>query len=117
MSILLRLATLAMLIVFLSWAGFQYNDPDPVLWMTVYGLAAVGCLLFLLHRFPRKSALVYVALCLCGAALLWIRVVADGKFFFDEQGREAIGLMIVATWTFVLYRRSTTKTRQLSAAQ
>ena len=43
----------------------QFNDPDPVRWIAVYGLAAVACLLSLLRRlhwaFPALLFLVALA--------------------------------------------------------
>ena len=33
------------LLLFLASAGVQYNDPDPLLWIALYGGAATACLL------------------------------------------------------------------------
>lgn len=30
-------------LLFVLFAGFQYNDPDPEVWMSIYGFAAVAC--------------------------------------------------------------------------
>lgn len=30
-------------LLFLLFAAFQYNDPDPVVWVPIYGFAAVAC--------------------------------------------------------------------------
>ena len=49
----MRFANAAMLLIFASWAGFQYNDPDVLIWVAVYGAAAIECVLFFLGRFPR----------------------------------------------------------------
>lgn len=101
-----------MLVLFVSWAGFQYNDPDPLIWIAVYGLAALGCLLFFLGQLPRHAGWAYVVLCLVGALYLLVRVIADNEFIFDEQGREMIGLLISAGWiSFLLSRARTSKLR------
>jgi hypothetical protein len=39
--------------LFLFAAAVQYNDPDPLRWMAVYGLAALACVLSLARRLPR----------------------------------------------------------------
>ncbi len=99
-----RIANAVMLILFLFWAGFQYNDPDGLLWMAVYGAAAIECVLFFMGRLPRILALLYGGLCIAWALVLWIGVVVNSEFVFDETGREAMGLMICAIWTAFLVR-------------
>ncbi len=103
---MLRWANAVMLVLFLFWAGFQYNDPDGLLWMAVYGVAALECILFFMDRLPRSFAIAYLVLCAMWAAILWIAVIADSEFFFEERGREAMGLMICGIWTAVLIRTS-----------
>ena len=106
MSRVLGIANAVMLVLFVSWAGFQYNDPDALSWILIYSLAAIGCILFFVKSFPRPAAWAYVLLCIAGAIYLLIRVVAAREFFFDEQGRELMGLMICAGWIAVLARKS-----------
>ncbi len=100
----LRIVAAAMLILFVSWAGFQYNDPDALLWMIIYGAAAVLTVLFLRGRFPSLPAKAYFGFCLIYAAYLLVRVVLEREFFFDEQGREMMGLVICAAWAGFLLR-------------
>ena len=101
---LVRIANLVMLVLFLFWAGFQYNDPDGLVWMGVYGAAAIACVLYMMGRLPRTLALLYMGLCFVWAAVLWIAVIASWEFFFEERGREAMGLMICGIWMIVLLR-------------
>ena len=108
MSSVLRIANGIMLVLFISWAGFQYNDPDPLTWIFVYGAAALGCLLFFFGLLPRYTSLAYVLLCLGGALYLLIRVISGHEFIFDEQGREMMGLLISAGWISFLTHRSRT---------
>ncbi len=103
-----------MLVLFLSWAGFQYNDPDALLWILVYGIAAVGCLLFFLGHFSRTAALAYVLICVAGALYLLVQIVIEQEFIFAEQGREMIGLLICSGWIGFLARN--TRTSKASAA-
>ncbi|MEX1055950.1 MAG: transmembrane 220 family protein [Rhodothermales bacterium] len=101
---LTKVANAVMLVVFVSWAGFQYNDPDGVWWMVVYLLAAAGCGLAFFGRFPRRVALTYVGLCVGWALYLAVSVIFDSEFFFEERGREAMGLTICAAWMLVLWK-------------
>ena len=39
--------------LFLFAAVVQHNDPDPLRWMVIYGLAALVCVLSLLRRLRR----------------------------------------------------------------
>src|SRR5262245_48677716 len=60
----------------------QYNDPDPLLWMLIYGCAGAACVLAILNRgnwiFPAAIGL---------AALVWALTLAPqviGKVAFGE---------------------------------
>lgn len=111
--LLLRGLTAVMGLLFLLAVVAQYNDPDPLRWMAIYGAAALACLLALRRRLPRwLPALVGLA-ALVWAALLLPAVlgqVAPGDLFRAvgmaslaiEEARETIGLLIVAGWMGVL---------------
>jgi hypothetical protein len=91
----------------------QYNDPDPLRWMAVYGAAALACVLAIFGRgyWPLVAALGLVA-------LVWALTLAPavvGKVRFGELfesfemkdervevAREMGGLLIVAFWMAVL---------------
>ena len=98
-----------MLVAFLFSIAVQYNDPDPVRWMLIYGAAAVACILEMLRRthwlYPGAIALI---------AFIWAgRIhhslprgihVSDLFRSFEmadigiEQAREMGGLLIVGLW-------------------
>lgn len=100
----MRIANAIMLILFLFWAGFQYNDTDGLLWMAVYGAAAIECILYFMGRLPRFLAISYGGLCAVWAVGLGIAVAVNGEFIFEEKGREMFGLFICAVWTAVLLK-------------
>ena len=112
-SILLRVANFLMVAAFFFSVVVQYNDPDPIQWMLIYGLAAAACILSLKSRLPWKvPALIGVV------ALVWAATIAPdviGKTTFAEmfqsfhminevveEAREMGGLLIVAFWMAVL---------------
>ena len=94
----------------------QYNDPDPLTWMTIYGLAAVACVIAIKRptHWPLPSALLVVSL--MWASRIMPRVagrVSFGELFSAwemkdarvEEAREMGGLLIVAAWMLVLFCR------------
>ena len=105
--------TLGLLAVLLGWAAvLQLNDVDPVLWAAVYGLAAVLCGLAAAGVRPARWMPAGYAVGALGWAgwLVWqIFVVGDVRPMFEhttnpslletEEGREMIGLIIVAAST------------------
>jgi hypothetical protein len=110
---LLRVGNGLMMVVFLCAAALQYNDPDPVRWMAIYGLAALVCGLSLAGRLPRPSPIL-IGL----AALIWAATIASGvvgrvsvgdlfesfamKSQSVEEAREMGGLLIVTGWMALL---------------
>jgi hypothetical protein len=108
-----RILTGLALVLFLFAVAVQYNDPDPIRWMAIYGLAALACGLALVGRLPR-SAPVLIGL----AALAWgatimpgvVGRVSLGDLFESyamksepvEEAREMGGLLIVVAWMAVL---------------
>lgn len=115
MTPIMRIAAAIMLVLFVSWAGFQYNDPDAGQWAVIYGVAAVFTLLYLFGRFPPTLALGYAALCAAYAVYLIVRIVVVREFIFAEQGREMMGLLICGSWmTFLAQRQRSAATSATS---
>ena len=103
--------------MFIFSVAVQYNDPDPLTWMTIYGLAAVACAVA--FKWPAHwllpGALVLVSLIWAGmiAPHIWGKVRV-GELFEAwemkdqrvEEAREMGGLLIVAAWMLVLFCRA-----------
>jgi hypothetical protein len=111
-----------MAVLFGIAAALQYNDPDPIRWMAIYGLAALACLLALAGRLPRVAAVAIGLAALAWAATLAPGVVGKvsiGELFESyamksepvEEAREMGGLLIVAAWMAVLALRGTPAVR------
>lgn len=47
----MKIFNLSFVLIFILFAGLQYNDPDPYIWMPVYLYAAVFCYLAFRGRF------------------------------------------------------------------
>ena len=102
-----------MLIAFLVSVIVQYNDPDPLLWMVVYGIATVICILAAFDRLNWGMSAVMALATLGGAMFLAPRVIGKVAFMeiFEsmqmktivvEYAREMGGLLIIAVWMVVL---------------
>ncbi len=61
-----KVANWLMIAAFLFSVAVQYNDPDPIRWMLVYGLAALACIL----KLRRPAALVFSGCGRCGGVWL-----------------------------------------------
>ena len=110
---LLRIANWVMLAAFLFSVAVQYNDPDPIRWMLIYGLAALACILKLKGRLKWYLPAAVGATALAWAASIAPRVMGKttvGDMFqsFEminsvvEEAREMGGLLIVAAWMGLL---------------
>lgn len=116
----MKLANYIMLAAFIFGVIVQYNDPDPVRWMAIYGAAAVACGLYAAGR--RQWLVPAIVLVI---AVIWAATLAPdalGKVRFGELfeafemkderveiGREFGGLAIIAAWMLVLLLASLRK--------
>ncbi len=107
---MLRVSAAVMCGLFLLSAGVQYNDPDPGLWVALYGLAAVLAALGASGRFPLAPNLAALVLFVVlfaawSPTLFGARREAFTSFEMraadDEEPREAIGLLLCAGWSAV----------------
>lgn len=115
-----RAANMFMTAMFLFSVAVQYNDPDPIQWMAVYGAAAVACILSLRGKLDWRFAGIVAVAALIWAGI-WAPAVFSRPFPTDivsefhmtspsvEEAREFGGLMIVAVWMIILAVRSKRK--------
>jgi hypothetical protein len=107
---------------FVFCVAVQYNDPDPIRWMAIYGAALVISALLPLHRATARDAAL-VGFAVGVFALVWSAILIYGIWgkvtFMDtftrmsekggavEEEREAGGLLIEGVWLSLagLYRR------------
>lgn len=109
----MKYVALFLMLIFLLFAGWQYNDPDPLLWIPIY-LIAVYCSW---KAFQGKSntelLLILMILSLMAGVNSWQQMSAWEGFFSEGSGismktmnqelaREAGGLWICSA-SFLLY--------------
>ena len=113
-----RIVDVVMVSLFAFATIVQFNDPDPVRWVTIYAAACLVSVAALVRW--RMSP--YLPLTVAIVALTWGLVIAlsgPGAFeytrMFDawemksirvEEAREASGLLLVAGWMTVLWLRA-----------
>lgn len=105
----MKIVNLILAIMFVAFAFVQINDPDPVLWILIYGIMAVVCILAafkMYYKIPLIILLVgYSVYCfiLIPGFREWL-AQEDRSVLFDdvmkmeypyiEEAREFLGLLI-----------------------
>lgn len=106
-----RVISWVMLGVFVLSMAVQYNDPDPIRWILIYGVSAAFAVLAIrgiVHWVSIPVALAYI-----GGVLYWmpgaqvdnpLHLLTDVKMasMGVEEWREDGGLMICAAWMVAL---------------
>ncbi len=111
-----RWINLVFALMFLASGALQYNDPDPLRWVLIYGGAAAACLISSPPALKHGLPLLVGSVSLLWALFLLPRMLPDFRFgdlFLAmkaetpaiEWGREALGLLIIAAWMIVLLMR------------
>ncbi len=97
-------------ILFLISAVLQYNDPDPLFWIAIYGMATLVTLGFVFNRVSYIVPVLVGLLCVIGFFLIFPEkfegfVIGQGDINNIEEAREAFGILIIAIVMFVFALR------------
>ena len=123
---MLKVADLAFLLILLSLAVLQLNDPDPVFWFGLYSTCALGPLLTLFRGPSMPIFWVGFGLCLAGVAVSlgggveYVGHIGQESLMqemspdkpYVEEAREVIGTLIalsVISVHFYLHRRQSAR--------
>ena len=110
--------------MFIAFAALQVNDPDPVLWILIYGIMSVVSVMAIFEYYNRKLLLglavlysIYMVILFPGVSE-WLRQEDKGVLFdegmkmqyvYIEESREFLGLLIclvvLALYLFRSFRR------------
>jgi transmembrane protein TMEM220 len=108
----MKIVNLVLAVMFLLFAFVQINDPDPVVWILIYGAMAVTCVLAAFHHYSKafKIAMAILMVAYLAYSLVYIPgfmewlAQPDRSVLFDdiakmqhlyiEEAREFLGLMI-----------------------
>lgn len=116
----MRVVNFILAIMFLGFAFLQLNDPDPALWILIYGVMAVFCIAAMFEVYSRKAILVVMivygiySLFYIPGVEEWLQQedqsalfdnVAKMEHLYIEESREFLGLFIcIIVLAFYLYR-------------
>ncbi len=97
-------------LIFLLFAAWQYNDPDPILWIPIYGIAAYCSFMGYKGRINKELLIVLTLISVAAAINSWLQMTAWEGLITDtismkthnqELARESLGLAICA-FSFLL---------------
>lgn len=104
-------------LLFALFAFWQFNDPDPEVWVSIYGVAMVFCLLGTRGIFPKLPLTIVIFICILGAIYFfpggigdwisqeWAQKDLTMKTPQMEENRETFGLLtIVVVFSPALYK-------------
>jgi hypothetical protein len=105
----MKIVNLVLAVMFLGFAFLQINDPDPLLWILIYGAMAVVCVMAAFNRYYKIWMIALVVFYLGYSVILipgvkeWLAQedrsalfddVAKMEHLYIEEAREFLGLMI-----------------------
>lgn len=101
MNLLFKVLGYLFAVLFIVGAALQYNDPDALMWVIIYLIAAIVSLAFALNKIGYKITVLLGLICLVGFLYLFPSDfqgfdLNDGDIKTVELGREAFGLLIIA---------------------
>ncbi len=110
--------------MFLLFAFVQINDPDPVIWILIYGAMAVLSIMAIFEFYPTKFTIglivlyVLYSIVYAPGVLEWLKQdnkamlfdnVAKMEYPYVEEAREFLGLWICITVAIVYVIRARRK--------
>jgi len=118
----MRVLHFLLAVMFLVFAFLQINDPDPIIWILIYGVMAVVCVMAIFEFYPRPVLMVLAIAYLLYSIYyfpgvkVWLMQDDKAQLFdnvakmehpFIEESREFLGLMInVLVLIFYIVRSS-----------
>ncbi|HEY9487064.1 MAG TPA: transmembrane 220 family protein [Chryseosolibacter sp.] len=105
----MKVLNLVLAVMFVIFAFVQVNDPDPVVWILIYGVMAVACIFAAFdHYYPIVSIglmIIFVAYSFVSfpGVLEWLKSddksmlfddIAKMQYPYIEESREFLGLFI-----------------------
>ncbi len=125
----MKFVYLTLAVIFLLFAAVQYNDPDPMIWIVIYGYMAGVCMLAAFNYIRRELLLaagaIYLiyALFLTPAFITWLTSddraalfdeFAKMQFPYIEETREFLGLVICLSALLTIFLHQRKRTQKVS---
>lgn len=105
----MRILNLVLAVMFVIFAFVQVNDPDPLIWILIYGILAASCVLAAFNVYlPKATAVLGVILIAYAISFFpglkeWMNSddrsllfddIAKMQYPYIEESREFLGLLI-----------------------
>lgn len=116
----MRIVNFVLAAMFLVFAFVQVNDPDPVIWILIYGIMAIFAIMAIFEFYPKKFLIAVLILFVLYSFVYipglqeWLRQgnksalfdnVAKMEHLYIEESREFLGLLIcIVVLAFYLFR-------------
>ncbi|MEN1784286.1 MAG: transmembrane 220 family protein [Bacteroidota bacterium] len=106
-------------LLFFASAVVQFNDPDALRWVFIYGVGGVFSLLFVFGKLKLSWAILLFCFYLGLSLYSWPDTfegvtIGEGDIVNIERGREALGMLLAAAlmlgFVIFLFRTAKTKT-------
>ena len=115
MSRAMKIAHLAAAVFFTFCMSVQFNDPDAALWVGIYATAAAISAAAAIDKVIAPLAGVLAFGSLSGAVVLAQQVLGHQPLYGSEEGREMMGLGLVALWIGGIFWRELGRAARESA--
>ncbi len=69
----MKILNIILALLFVLFAYFQYNDPDPWMWIAIYGVVAVICIFAAFKKYNRWAILILLG----GLGIYWAILLPD----------------------------------------
>ncbi|MEJ1241899.1 transmembrane 220 family protein [Chryseolinea sp. T2] len=105
----MKVVNFLLAVMFLIFAFVQINDPDPLIWILIYGAMAVVCVMAIFSYYPLRFLVVLLVAYLAYSVFYfkgvmeWLRQdnkallfddIAKMEHWYIEEAREFLGLLI-----------------------
>ncbi|WP_016748473.1 transmembrane 220 family protein [Leptospira kirschneri] len=101
---IMKVFSILTILIWLVFAGLQYNDPDPWLWIPIYMSIVILYAGFIIY--PTKTKLWFhlswILFVFFGAGAVFTTTLIQNFSFDDEVTRETGGLILSAIWSGIL---------------
>jgi len=110
MKYLFKVLTILFGILFIVSAALQYNDPDPLIWIIIWGLSGLITLAYAFNRVSFLTPMIAGIAALIGFFYCYPEKfegfeIGAGDIKNIEEAREAFGLLIIAVVMLILALR------------
>lgn len=104
----MKILNIVLAVIFILFAAVQFNDPDPFLWVAIYGLVAAVSAFAAWQKYNRPALIFLMVVCIGGSIYYFpglIELFSDHEIGdltktmkaekpFIEKSRESLGLLL-----------------------